>query len=251
MVIKTTKTKTKRLPKRKTAAVKSIGKKPKSAKTAELVAARISVGPQVSVLGIDGKSIGRITLPRELFAAKVNKKLIAQAIRVYAANQRAGSASTKTRGEVEGSTRKIYRQKGTGRARHGAIRAPIFVGGGIVFGPKPRDYRLRLSQKMRRLALAATLTSKLNDNKVTVVDGLTSIKPKTKEIILLLKNIKTEAPTLLVTPNKAQNVIRAGRNIEDLDLIPANNLHPYSVLSHKQLVFMKEAIPLLKKTFGH
>ena len=188
------------------------------------------------VVGVDGKAKGRITLPVELFGAKINKQLLAQAVRVYLANQRAGGASTKTRGQVEGSTRKIYRQKGTGRARHGAIRAPIFVGGGIVFGPKPRDFRLSLPQKMRRAALASALTSKLTD--VIIVDGLGEIE-KTKGMASALSSVGATGKTLLVT-SKGGN--RAARNIAQVDVKPANMLNAYGVLSHQKLVFTKDVI---------
>ena len=189
-----------------------------------------------SVVGIDGKAKGRISLPKELFGAKVNKALLAQAVRVYLANQRAGHAATKTRGEVEGSTRKIYRQKGTGRARHGAIRAPIFVGGGIVFGPKPRDFSLKLPQKMKRAALASALTSKKSD--VIVVDGLEGIK-KTKAMASALTAVGASGKTLFVTDHDGT---RAARNIDSIDILPARMLFAYAVLSHQKIVFTKDAI---------
>jgi large subunit ribosomal protein L4 len=141
---------------------------------------KVTRGVKIDVLDLTGKVQTSIDLPAELFGAKVNKQIMAQAVRVYLANQRQGTQSTKTRGEVTGSTRKIYRQKGTGRARHGGITAPIFVGGGIALGPKPRDYGLSLPKKMRRVALASALTSQLNAGKVKVVDGFDTIEPKTK-----------------------------------------------------------------------
>jgi large subunit ribosomal protein L4 len=118
-----------------------------------------------------GKVTGSVSLPEEVFGAKINKRLIAQAVRIYLANQREGSASTKSRGEVQGSTRKIYRQKGTGRARHGGVRAPIFVHGGIAHGPKPRDFSLKMPQKMKRAALFATLSLKAQTNAVRVIEN--------------------------------------------------------------------------------
>src|SRR6266404_5428662 len=133
-----------------------------SKKTTEKAYATVSV----AVVGIDGKVSGKVSLPGEMFGEKVNKALLAQAVRVYLANQRQGNASTKTRGEVDGSTAKIYRQKGTGRARHGSKRAPIFVKGGIVFGPKPRDFSLSLPQKMKRKALFSALSAKVKDKEV-------------------------------------------------------------------------------------
>ncbi|MCX6793520.1 MAG: 50S ribosomal protein L4, partial [Candidatus Gottesmanbacteria bacterium] len=205
-----------------------------------------TAGIRASVVGLDGKAVGSITLPAELFAAKVNKQLMAQAVRVYLANQRAGNASTKTRGEVEGSTRKIYKQKGTGKARHGGIRATIFVGGGIVFGPKPRDYSLGLPQKMRRVALASALTAQLKNQNIIVVTGMLDVT-KTKAVAATLKAIGSLRKTLLVTAKESTVVVRAGRNIENVDILPVSDINTYSVLMHGKVVFMKEAIGELKK----
>ncbi|MEK7543493.1 MAG: 50S ribosomal protein L4 [Patescibacteria group bacterium] len=203
----------------------------------------------VSVVGIDGKSVGKMTLPAELFAAKVNDALVAQAVRVYLANQREGAASTKTRGDVEGSTRKIYRQKGTGRARHGGIRAPIFVGGGITFGPHPRDYHLDLPQKMKRAALASALTSALGEGKMIIVSGLEGLT-KTKDMAHALQSVGVTGSALLVVDGGAITTSRAARNIADVDILPAQDLHAYTVLTHQKLVFMKEAVEVLKKRFA-
>ncbi len=212
-------------------------------------AAKKPVSPlSFPVLGVDGKPAGKMTLPKELFAAKINKVLMAQAVRVYLSNQRSGSAATKTRGQVEGSTRKIYRQKGTGRARHGGIRAPMFVGGGIVFGPSPRDYTLAFPQKMRKAALASALTSAFGEGKMIVVDGLGGVR-KTKIMAKSLQNVGVKGSTLLIVGHDAQIAARSARNIADLDILPAQNLHAYTVLSHQKLVFMKEAIEVMKETF--
>lgn len=203
-------------------------------------------GIRVSVVGLDGKAAGSVTLPADVFGAKINRQLMAQAVRVYLANQRGGHASTKTRGEVAGSTRKIYKQKGTGKARHGGIRAPIFVGGGIVFGPRPRDYSLGFPQKMRRVAVASALTSQLKKQNVIVVSGLSDVA-KTKVVAGALTAIGATRRTLLVTAKDAATVVRAGRNIENVDILPVSDLNTYSVLMHSKLVFMKEAIGELRK----
>src|SRR3989338_5152877 len=133
---------------------------------------KLDKGLVAKVFDTKGALKKTIDLPKEIFGVQENNILLAQAVRVYLANQRQGTVSTKTRGEVAGSTRKIYRQKGTGRARHGSIRAPIFVHGGLVFGPKPRDYSMKFPKKMRKAALASALSSKVNDAQVKVVDGL-------------------------------------------------------------------------------
>lgn len=209
-------------------------------------------GLTVDLYDVKGKVAGKMSLPKELFGAKVNPVLMAQAVRVYLANQRKGTASTKTRGEVTASTRKIYRQKGTGRARHGAISAPIFVGGGVVFGPKPRDYSLKLPKKMRRSALASALTSKLNDKAVKVVDGLSQLEPKTKVMNETIRNVagdtkRVTGKILLVIPEKVENVQRAARNIEGITIRPANLLTTYEVLRSQTLLFMKDAVKKLEE----
>ncbi|MGI8419678.1 MAG: 50S ribosomal protein L4 [Candidatus Levyibacteriota bacterium] len=206
----------------------------------------------VDVLNLEGKVTSKMALPGELFGETVNKALVAQAVRVYLANQRQGNASTKTRGEVEGSTRKIYRQKGTGRARHGGIRAPIFVKGGIVFGPKPRDFSLSLPQKMKRKALFSALSGKLHDKEITFIDGLAGIKPKTKVFVALLKNLGVEEKKrklLIVTSADVPSVLRAGNNVTGVNFIPSRQLNTYEVLNAKQLIVMKDAVDEMKEHF--
>lgn len=198
----------------------------------------------IDVMDSNGKVVEQITLPGEIFAAKVNPTLMTQAVRVYLANQRRGTVSTKTRGEVEGSTRKIYRQKGTGRARHGGIRAPIFVGGGLVFGPKPRDYSMSMPQKMRRLALYSALTSKLQGKSLTVMSGLDALEPKTKVLYKALTPVMNgkKPSVLLVVPTENTSVRKAVRNIEGVSYLPVNQLNTYEILSAKQIIIMKDAI---------
>ncbi|HWY79992.1 MAG TPA: 50S ribosomal protein L4 [Candidatus Sulfotelmatobacter sp.] len=207
----------------------------------------------VEVIGIDGKITGKVSLPGEIFGEKINKALIAQTVRVYLANQRQGNASTKTRGEVDGSTRKIYRQKGTGRARHGSVRAPIFVKGGVVFGPKPRDYSLALPQKMKKKALFSVLSAKVKDNELTIIDGLGAIKPKTKIFVEMLQNLgmtDKKQKLLFVTVGKdVDSVIRAGRNVEGVNFLSCKQINTYEVLAATRLVVMKDAIEEMKQHF--
>jgi large subunit ribosomal protein L4 len=204
-------------------------------------------GLTMSVLGVDGKATGKMTMPAEVFGEKINDQLIKQAIRVYLANQRQGGANTKTRGEVEGSTRKIYKQKGTGRARHGSIRAHIFVGGGIVFGPVTHDFSLTMPTKMKRKALASALTQQYQAGNVVVVDGLEGLKPKTKFMAEALGAVTTMGSVLLVVTKDNGKVERAARNIEGVDLLPAHSVNTYDVLAHKKVVFMKDAIAVVKE----
>lgn len=203
-------------------------------------------GIRTTVVGTDGKSAGSIALPVEYFGQKPNNQLIAQAVRIYQANQRVGHAATKTRGMVEGSTRKIYKQKGTGRARHGAIRAPIFVGGGIVFGPQPRDYSLKFPQKLKHAAIASALSLQLTNGNVIIVSGLSDLKPKTKLMAQALTAAGSSKNSLLVVSKEAGMVGRAARNIAGVDVVPVSDMHTYGVMTHGKILFMKEAISALK-----
>lgn len=204
---------------------------------------------RIDVYNTKGEKKGKIQLPKEIFGAKINEQLMAQAVRVYLANQRKARPKTKARGEVAGSGRKIYRQKGTGRARHGDRYAPIFVGGGIAHGPRGGVKRLKMSKKMRRLALYSALTSKLKEKNLIVIEGLEKIKPKTKEMAKIIQNLKLEGKILLVLPEKIENVIRAARNIANLKLRQANILNTYKVLNGGKLILTKPSIKKLKETF--
>jgi large subunit ribosomal protein L4 len=203
-------------------------------------------GLSATVLDVNGKSKGRMTLAKEVFGEKMNKQLINQAVRVYLANQREGGAATKTRGMVEGSTRKIYKQKGTGRARHGNIRAPIFVGGGITFGPVPHDFSLSMPVRMKRKALACALTSQYTAGNIVIVDGLETLKPKTANMAKALRATAGEYPVLLVAAGDVATIIRITRNIESVDICSSTAINTYDVLSHKKIVFMKEAVAGVK-----
>lgn len=204
---------------------------------------------QVDILNTEGKIVGNMDLPEQIFGAKVNPQLMAQAVRVYLANQRQGTQFTKSRGEVVASTAKIWRQKGTGRARHGARSAPIFVGGGVAHGPKPRDFSLKMPEKMRRKALFSALTEKLNEKAILVVKGIEEVKPKTKEVAKILSNFKITSKLLLILPDKKENLIKAARNIDQVSLIPAASLNTYLVLNHQKLLFLPDSFSVLAQTF--
>lgn len=201
-------------------------------------------GLSVSVYSLAGRAAGTMVLPKEVFGNVVNKALLAQALRVYMTNQKTFTASTKTRGEVIGSTAKIYRQKGTGRARHGAITAPIFVGGGIVFGPKPRKVRLDLSKRMKKQALLSALSTKAKDLSVLGVSGLEKATGNTREMFKLLQKFNSKS-ALIVTAQKVDNVVRAARNIPGVSVLPVNQLNAYEVLRHKILLITKDAVEVL------
>jgi len=205
-----------------------------------------------SVYDTKGKVVGRVSLPSEVFGLEENPKLLSQAVRVYMSNQRQGTASTKTRGEVRGSTRKIYRQKGTGRARHGGIRAPIFVGGGVALGPKPRDFSMSFPQKMKRLALFNALSSKLRDGEIKILANLEKIQPKTKIMAKVLKTLDANGKTLLITPGGFKdfgNIYKSARNIQGVKILTATTLNTYEVLDNSKIILMKDSIDQIKKHF--
>ncbi len=209
---------------------------------------------KIDVYTISGAKSGQIELPKEIFAAKVNKVLMAQAVRVYLSNQRRGLAKTKTRGEVERTKAKWFRQKGTGHARHGARSAPLFVGGGRAHGPKgEQNFHLKMSKKMKRKALFSALTSKFKKGEIIVVKDLEKLEPKTKKMVEVMENLKiknknekTKLRALLVLPKLIDNVIKAARNIQGVDLALVNSLNTYEVLNGGKLIFMKESIDKLK-----
>lgn len=236
--------------------------KPKTTKTKISKPKTVKGGLRTDVYDIRGKVVEKTDLPKEIFAAKVNEQLMAQAVRIYLANQRRGTVSTKTRGEVKGSSAKIYRQKGTGRARHGSKRAPIFVHGGLVFGPKPRDYSLNFPKKMKKAALFSSLTVKNENGEIKIVKGLEKIEPKTKtanDVIVKLGFNDKKSPStklrvkkiLLVTPSLKElpNVQRAVRNLKGVEILAANMLNAYQVLDNRVIILMKDAIEQLKDTF--
>lgn len=225
-------------------------------KVAKVVAAEMpkETGLKISVYSTAGKVLESITLPKEVFDAKINNNLMTQAVRVYLFNQRRGTVKTKTRGEVKISTRKIYRQKGTGRARHGAKSAPIFVGGGVAFGPRQRDYSLKLNQKSRKAALFSALSSKLKDGDIKIITGLEKLEPKTKnmaQVLQVLSLDKKNKSLLLVIPASKdfESVTKAAQNIEGVSVRASNLLNTYEVLVNNNILFMKNSIETFKQNF--
>ncbi len=205
----------------------------------------------VDIYNLNGEK-NKIELSEKIFDIEVKPELLALAIKVYLANQRQGTASTKNRGEVTGSTRKIYRQKGTGRARHGDIKAPIFVGGGIVGGPKPKDYFLSLNKKQKRLALFGALTLKRKENNLLLFDdSFFKIKPKTKDFILIWRKLNFDnVKTLIILPKiERNNLILAIRNLPFINFIDSQSLNTYKVLSHKKIIFLKSALSVFESHF--
>jgi len=208
--------------------------------------------PKLDLYTITGKSTEKIDLPPEIFGVKINSPLMAQAVRVYLSNQRKAHAHAKTRGQVTGSTRKIFRQKGTGHARHGSLSAPIFVGGGMAHGPSgEQNYKLTMSQKMKKAALFSALTSKFTAKEILVLKVPEKLLPKTQEMVKIFKNLelKVSSKISLILADKNENITRAGRNIAGVKLMKANNLNTYEVLNGGKLIFMDNSLPVLQATY--
>ncbi len=205
---------------------------------------------ETSVYDIEGKEISTFPLPKEIFDVKVSNRLLAHYVRVYLANQRRGTQSIKTRAEVIGSTRKIYRQKGTGRARHGSRKAPIFVGGGSAHAPKPRDYSLKMNKKQKLKTLYGALSQKAQEEKITIIEGLLDIIPKTKHMVAILKKVSLDRKKrlLLIAPLKSNSVLKqASRNIKRIEYMTVGSLNAYTILKYSHLIFAKEALSELPK----
>lgn len=234
----------------KTAAVKVTPEKAAVKKTTTSVKSTASIS--VPMYDAKGAKNGTFALPKEVFGVKINDAIMAQAVRVYLANQRQGNAHSKTRGEIDLTKAKWFRQKGTGRARHGAQSAPIFVGGGVAHGPRKHDFTLSMPAKMRKVALHSALSQKVKDGEVIVVSGLTNIEAKTKVMSQTLEKItedkKRKNKVLVITsgvPKELPNVFRAAGNIKNVDVMSANLINTYEVLRHKNLLVMKESVEVL------
>ena len=180
---------------------------------------------------------------KEFFKVEVSPKLLAQAVRVYLANKRQGTQSTLTRTNVTGTNKKMYKQKGTGHARHSTTKSPTFVGGGVAHGPHPRDFSLNLPQKMRQLALKGALTAKLKDKKITAVSGLDKLTGKTKELAGLIK----ENNTLIVTNGMIKDLVQAGRNLSEVTIMPFSDLNAYEVLKARSILWDDLIMKVAKK----
>jgi len=200
--------------------------------------------PTVQVLDISGKKIKEVKAPDEIFSVPLNDHLLYETVLNYRANQRQGTASTKTRAEVRGGGRKPWRQKGTGRARAGSNRSPIWKGGGTTFGPRPRDYSYSLPKKARKNALKSALSLKLAEKQLLIVDALEIKEPKTKEAIALIKSLKVDS-VLIVDRHDNKNLILSVRNIPKTKVVDANQVNVYDVLNHNWLVLTKRAFDSL------
>ena len=206
--------------------------------------------PKIDVYSIEGKKVKEIELNEAVFGIEPNEKIVHIALVNYMANQRQGTASTKTRAEVAGGGRKPWRQKGTGRARQGSTRSPQWIKGGIALGPKPRDYRYTINKKERRLAIKSVLSSKVLENNLVVVDNLQFEEIKTKQMVNALANLKVEGKTLVVLPEKNLNVQKSAKNIENVKTTLINTINVYDLLKYEKLVIDVQAVKSLEEVYA-
>jgi large subunit ribosomal protein L4 len=199
---------------------------------------------------VSGSVKGQVDLPAGVFEVKGKQGPIWDAVKCYLANQRQGNACTKTRAEVSGTGKKPYRQKHTGRARHGSRRSPIFMGGGIVFGPRPRDYSYDIPKKLRRQALFLALTARKEQDALKVVEDFEPAEPKTKEMVKILSGLGFSGSTLMLVASATENLKRASRNIPHLTLMPARSVGTYQVLMHDRVVFTESGLKSFLSTLG-
>ena len=206
---------------------------------------------QIPVYDTSGKEIRKIEISDAVFGVPFNEALVHQVMVGQQANVRQGTASTKTRSEVRGSTRKLYRQKGTGYARAGSKKSPIRRGGGVTFGPRPRSYRQDLPKKMRRLALKCVLSAKAADGELKVLEKWDLTEPKTKQMAAALKALGIDKSALIVTPESDTNVIMSARNIQKIKTLPANIINVNEILSYRTLLMTEAAVRLTEKLWGN
>ena len=203
----------------------------------------------VTVYNMEGNEVGTMELNDAVFGVEINEHLVHLAVVRQLANNRQGTQKAKTRSEVSGGGRKPWRQKGTGHARQGSIRAPQWTGGGVVFAPVPRDYEVKMNKKERRAALKSALTSKVQENKLVVVDSLALAEAKTKEMQKVLTNLKAEK-TLIVTAGDDQNVVLSARNIADVQTATVNTINVYDVMKHSTVVVTKDAVASIEEVYA-
>ena len=206
--------------------------------------------PKVDVYNMQGKKVSDVELNEAVFGIEPNENIVHSVLVNYLANQRQGTQSTKTRAEVRGGGRKPWRQKGTGRARQGSIRAPQWIKGGIALGPKPRSYTYRVNKKERQLAIKSLLSAKVLDNELTVVDKLEVKEPKTSVMVKALSSLKVEGKTLIILAEKNQNVLLSSRNIEGVKAIQLNMINVFDLLNCKNLVLPLETVKKLEEVYA-
>ena len=205
--------------------------------------------PTVGVYNKEGNKVADMELNDAVFATEVNEYALHQVVVALLANKRQGTQSTKTRSEVRGGGAKPWRQKGTGRARQGSIRSPQWIKGGIVFAPKPRDYRMAVPKSMRKVAMKSALTAKVQDEQMIVLDELNFDAPKTKNVVAMLDAFKVKK-ALIVTAESNEAVYKSARNIEGINVMPANNINVYDLLKYEKLIITKDAVSKIEEVYA-
>ena len=206
--------------------------------------------PKIDVYNMEGKKVSDVELNDNVFGIEPNEAIVHSVLVNYLANQRQGTQSTKTRSEVSGGGRKPWRQKGTGRARQGSIRAPQWVKGGIALGPKPRSYKYTVNKKERRLAIRSVLSSKVLENNLIVLDKAEMKEIKTQAMVKTLENLKVEGKTLILLPEKNENVQKSARNIKDVKTTLVNTINVYDLLKYNKLVVTLDAVKKLEEVYA-
>ncbi|MBB6216818.1 large subunit ribosomal protein L4 [Anaerosolibacter carboniphilus] len=206
--------------------------------------------PKVALVNISGQQVGEMELSDSVFGAEINQSVLHDVVKNYLANQRQGTQSAKTRAEVRGGGRKPWKQKGTGRARQGSIRSPQWVGGGVVFAPKPRDYRYELPKKVKRLAMKSALSSKVQSENIIVVDALDMNAPKTKDMASILKNLNVEKKALIVMNEKNDNVVKSANNLPGITTTLVTTLNVYDILNHEKFIITKDAVHKVEEVYA-
>lgn len=206
--------------------------------------------PKVDVYNMEGKKVSDIELKQEIFGIEPNENIVHTALVNYLANQRQGTGNTKTRAEVSGGGRKPWRQKGSGRARQGSIRAPQWYKGGVALGPKPRSFKYRINKKEKRLAIKSILSSKVLENELLVVDNLDLKEIKTKNMVKVLNNLKVEGKALIILPEKNLNTQKSARNIEGIKTILINTINVYDLLNCNKLVLTVDAVKKIEEVYA-
>ena len=206
--------------------------------------------PKVDVYDMQGKKVSDVELNANVFGIEPNEAVVHSVLVNYLANQRQGTQSTKTRAEVRGGGRKPWRQKGTGRARQGSIRAPQWIKGGIALGPKPRSYSYKVNKKEKQLAIRSLLSSKVLENELTVVEKLEMKEAKTKEMVKTLSNLKVEGKTLIMIPEKNEIIQKSARNVEDVRTISVSTINVFDLLKYKNLVVTVDTVKKLEEVYA-
>lgn len=206
--------------------------------------------PKVALYNVSGQQIGDIELNDDVFGVEVNQHVLYEVVKNQLANKRQGTQSVKTRAEVRGGGRKPWRQKGTGRARQGSIRAPQWTGGGVVFAPKPRDYSYAVPKKVRKLAMKSALSSKVGESKIIVLDELNLTQPKTKDMISILKNVNSGKKALIVMDEKNENVVKSANNIQGVQTTLVNTLSVYDILKYDSFIITKDAVKKVEEVYA-